>query len=769
MQFKKILSGVTVIAVAAACLSFTAFAETNKSGDYEYQFLFDDKVSITGYSGQDENLVIPVEIDGRLVTQIGYGAFRNYTSLVTVEIPETVTSIGEEAFANCTSLAEVEIADGVQSIGSTAFRNCPSLAEIDIPVSVTSIGGGAFANCSSLTAINVSEDNKNYTSVDGLVFNKDKTSIIAYPGGIEGTYDIPDSVTSMGNDAFRGCSLTKITIPDSITKISSGAFSHSYSLEEIVIPETVTEIGGSAFFECFALSKIKLPEGITIINDSTFRMCYALTSINIPDSVTKIGKMAFQSCKSLAEIDIPDGVTEIGDEPFDGCNSLTAININENNQNYKSVDGVLFNKGMDRLINYPMGNERTAYTVPDSVTSIGGRAFSGCTYLESLVIPDSVKTIGYHAFSFCSALTSIRLPSGLTEIAGNLFMSSTALENVNIPDSVTTIGANVFVGTAITEITIPDGVTAIKSNTFWYCTSLTKIVIPDSVTEIADDAFNDCSSDLTIYGCIGSYAETYAKEHGIKFADIEEEPVVTEPETTTTPETQPEDTTTTTTETQPEDTTTTTTETQPEDTTTTTTETQPEDTTTTTTETQPEDTTTTTTETQPEVTTTTTTAQSENTTTAPTENLISEDKATGVQLLAANGVIPADVDLNVKIGAADITTNAHIYVLDITLVNAQGAAVQPNGSVTVKIPLPEGFEDSGTYYVYYQDDDGKLTDMHATFTSDGYVTFTTNHFSTYILTTEKLNDDAIPNTGVVILIIPALAAAAGIVISRKRK
>ena len=337
---------------------------------------------------------------------------------------------------------------------------------------------------------------------------------------------------------------------------------------------------------------------------------------------------------------------------------------------------------------------------------------------------------------------------------------------------------NSFVGTAITEITIPDGVTTIKDRTFWYCTSLTKVMIPDSVTEIADNAFNDCSDDLTIYGCIGSYAETYAKEHGIKFADIEEEPVVTEPETTTTPETQPEDTTTTTTETQPEVTTTTTTA-----------ETQPE-VTTTTTENQSEDTTTTITEAQPEVTTTTTTAQSETTTNAPAEVLIDKDEDTGVELLAANGVIAEDVKLNVVIDNADIATDAHLYVLNITLVNAHNETIQPNGYVTVRIPLPEDFEKSDTYYVYYQAENGTLENMHATY-ENGFVTFTTNHFSTYILTAEKLIDnsaatttvpattavtdaagsdgDSNMNTGVTILLIPALAATAGIVISRKRK
>ena len=274
---------------------------------------------------------------------------------------------------------------------------------------------------------------------------------------------------------------------------------------------------------------------------------------------------------------------------------------------------------------------------------------------------------------------------------------------------------------------------------------------------------------MTIYGHASSYAETYAKEYNIKFVDIDKEP-----EDTTTPET--EETTTTAkfefgfveaTTTTPSPTPTATAAPTPTPQTTALSTSTPE-----------------------ETTTTTTTALT--TQLAPAQKLI--DKDTGVQLLASESVVEEGVELSVVIGNADISTDTHIYVLDITLVNEQGGTVQPNGNVIVKIPLPDGFEGSNTYYVYYQSDDGTLTDMNAVF-ENGYVVFTTNHFSTYILTTKKLIDDStttvttispatLPttntsvtnndedrnmNTGVVLLIIPALATATGIVISRKRK
>ena len=692
MKLIKIFSGVTAIAVTAACLSFAAFAETDTSGKFVYEVLDDDTVCITGYTGTDENLVIPNTIDDMPVTMIGERALSN-ADFITVKIPDTVTTIGVFAFGGCISLTKVEIPDSVTTIEGGAFRycysldgielpdglttieynafdNCTSLSKIEIPDSVTHIGDGAFSVCTSLASITVSKNNPNYASIEGVLFNKDVSLLIQYP---------------------CGSTVAKYAIPNGVATIRANSFGSSTYLEEVVIPDSVKEIG-------------------------------------------------LNSTGGLAA--------------FSDCAALTTITVDEKNANYSSVGGVLLDKSGTTLIQYPTGRKAAEYTVPDNITTIEGNALCDGTYLEKIVFSDSVTTIGHHAFSGCKSLTEIIWGKGMKEIEDNAFMGCHSLTEINFPNSLTTIGNYVFGGCrtltkvvipnsvtdlgssafylcpslvdvtlpdsittinsltfafdeSLAEIIIPDSVTAIGGNAFWECTSLVKIVIPDSVKEIADNAFQDCSDGLTIYGYIGSYAETYAKEHEINFADIEEEPVVTEPETTTTPETQPE--------------------------------------------------------------VTTTTAKSENTTTAPTENLIGEDKATGVQLLAADGVISEGTQLNVKIGSADITIDAHIYVLDITLVNAQGATVQPNGSVTVKIPLPEGFEDSGTYYVYYQDDDGKLTDMHATFTSDGYVTFTTTHFSTYILSPEKLSDDAIPNTGVVLLIIPALAAAAGIVISRKRK
>ena len=191
------------------------------------------------------------------VTSIGEQAFSECTSLTSVTIPDSVTSIGEQAFMGCTSLTSVTIPDSVTSIGEQAFSECTSLTSVTIPDSVTSIGDGAFASCTSLTGIWVAEGNNDYSSdASGVLFNKDKITLVQCPGTFR-EYTIPDSVTSIGEQAFMGCSsLTSVTIPDSVTSIHWGAFYDCTSLTSVTIPDSVTSIGAWAFRDCTSLTDV---------------------------------------------------------------------------------------------------------------------------------------------------------------------------------------------------------------------------------------------------------------------------------------------------------------------------------------------------------------------------------------------------------------------------------------------------------------------------------------------------------------------------------
>ena len=251
-KYFAILLALVMTLTAFPLSGLTASAATR--GDFEYEVLSetDKTCEITDYTGEATELTIPSELDGYTVTSIGDAAFSWCESLTSVDIPDSVTSIGDYAFSNCASLPSVTIPDSVTSIGDLAFNSCGSLTNIDIPNSVTSIGEMAFYNCTSLTNITVATSNPNYSSENGVLFNKDKTTLIQYPAGkTDISYTIPDSVTSIGRSAFAYCdSLASIDIPDSVTSIGDEAFKFCKALKKITIPNDVTSIGESAFADC---------------------------------------------------------------------------------------------------------------------------------------------------------------------------------------------------------------------------------------------------------------------------------------------------------------------------------------------------------------------------------------------------------------------------------------------------------------------------------------------------------------------------------------
>ncbi len=231
---------------------------------------------------------------------------------------------------------------------------------------------------------------------------------------------------------------------------------------------------------------------VTMIG-SAFDNCDKLTGVTLPEGVIYIGKYAFCNCDGLTEFTIPDSVTSISEYAFLYCDSLTAFygKFASADNRCLIIDGVLrlfARKGL------------TEYTIPNSVTSIGGSAFSGCSSLTSVTIPDSVTEIGSDAFYYCSSLTSITIPDSVTSIGSNAFSGCSSLTSVTIGDSVTSIGLGAFsYCSSLTSITIPDSVTEIGGHAFSYCTSLTSVTIGDSVTEIEFGAFSNCTSLKEVY------------------------------------------------------------------------------------------------------------------------------------------------------------------------------------------------------------------------------------------------------------------------------
>ena len=428
------------------------------------------------------------KLEGETLTISGNGAMENYNSstrplwsITEVIIENGVTNIGDYAFFRCTSLESITIPESVTSIGDRAFRECTSLASIAIPESITSMGTEVFVHCTSLVNINVDADNKNYSSENGVLFNKDKTQIISYPAGkTETCYTIPESVTNIGDDVFYYCTnLVSITIPDSVTSIGNYAFYRCESLASITIPDSVTSIGSIALGYCISLASINVDannenysslNGVLFNKDKTEIISYPAgkteTCYTIPESVTNIGDDVFYYCTNLVSITIPESVTSIGNYAFYNCTNLENI------------------------------------TIPDCVTSIGDYAFFDCTNLENITILDGVTSIGYFAFGGCTSLQSIIIPESVTSIGNCAFHNCTSLENITIPDSVTNIGDYAFFCcTSLASIILPDSITSIGDCAFVYCESLKSITIPDGVTSIGNNAFRNCPSLKTVYYC----------------------------------------------------------------------------------------------------------------------------------------------------------------------------------------------------------------------------------------------------------------------------
>jgi hypothetical protein len=270
------------------------------------------------------NVVISNIYDGYPVTSIGEYAFWECTSLTSVTIPDSVTNIGDYAFEG-TSLTDATIGNGVISIGILAFYQCFGLTSVTIPGSVTSIAENAFYECYDLTNIAVDAANPIYASSGGVVFNKALTTLILCPGGLTGSYVIPNGVTNIGNSAFWNCtSLTSVTLPNSVTSIGYAAFENCYSLTSVTIPDSVTNIGDYAFFDCGGLTSVTIPNSVTGIGNFAFEGT-SLTNVTIPNGVTSIGDSAFYNCQSLTSVTIPNSVTGIGNYAFEGCISLTRV------------------------------------------------------------------------------------------------------------------------------------------------------------------------------------------------------------------------------------------------------------------------------------------------------------------------------------------------------------------------------------------------------------------------------------------------------------
>ena len=487
-------------------------------------------------SGKSDSYTIP-----NTVTDIHYGAFRNCSKLTSIDIPNSVKHIDNVAFYGCSSLKEITIPEGITTIemqtfvdcsslssvtipqsvteiNNNSFEDCKSLKSITIPSSVTYIGNSAFRGCYNLTDMNL-DGNKYYTFENQTLFNKDKTVLLKYLNSKATEYTIPNTVKRIDDDAFHGCSIASITIPESVTSIGTWAFLRCWNLTSVTIPNSVTDIDGHAFEDCYYLESVILSESVKRIGNN-FTGCdnfvfnefgnacyvgtadnpyYALIKVKSNDITTceihnnckVIAKWAFDNCDNL-QYNEYDSVLYLGntDNPYLMLIKAKSTDI----ESCKIGDGCRF------IDNSAFMNckKLKSITIPNGVTNIGENAFYSCEKLATINIPESVRSIGQYAFYNCESLTSITIPDGVTAIENSAFYNCRSLASVTIPNSITSIGNWAFSHCPMTEINISESVTKIGEGALYDCDKLNQIKIPNSVTNIGERAFSGCDN-LTIF------------------------------------------------------------------------------------------------------------------------------------------------------------------------------------------------------------------------------------------------------------------------------
>ena len=342
--------------------------------DFEYQ-IQDESVIITAYNGIEENVVVPETIEELPVTAIGQWAFSRNNDLLQVTLPDTVTSLGMEAFSYCRNLESVQLSAFLTQVEGYAFYGCNRLGEINLPDTVTEIGDYAFASC---------------------------------------------------------LSLTQVTLPPELTTLAEGTFFDCGSLETVVIGNAVTELKARCFERCDSLTRIHIPASVKAIAENTFIYCGSLEEFTVDADNENFAVLNGDLCNKELDtlyfcaggkegtFELPANILTLNPNAFLGCIHLTDFNVDSENPNFSSVEGILYNKEGTVLLVYPAGR-LGPQIIPDGTITLADHSFDSCAHIPFFIFPATLTSIGSHAFWYCSTLTSLGFNGNAPEIIDDVF------------------------------------------------------------------------------------------------------------------------------------------------------------------------------------------------------------------------------------------------------------------------------------------------------------------------------------------------------------
>lgn len=470
------------------------------------------------------------------VTSIPLGAFARAKKVTEITIPTSVKVIESYAFRDCVTLEKIIFAEGgtdALAIGEGAFQNCVGLKNITLPARLTELAVNEethtitlFNGCTSLTHVNVERGSAAYSSNDGIITDKEGSTIIYCPTARKGSYTVPEDIEAISDYAFASCKyLTEVVIPGTVstigahafdgctkivrvtfadgavgamkTEIGEYAFANMTSLKKVAFAggSAVSTIGAYAFSGAVSLTELTIPTTMTSIGDYAFEKAESLSSVAFAEGEAEnlsFGKYVFSDCTALTSVYLPKSVTELNLGVFDGCVNIAEVKVSADNEYYKDEDGVVFTKDGTELMFFPKGktgDENGKYVIPAGVEKISEGAFKGMYYVKEIVVGNTVTDIGNYAFKDSIALATLTFEGG----------NDTAL---------LTIGDEAFAGcAAITSVTLPDRTKSIGAKAF-YKVSMTSINAPASLESIGDYAFAETaitSAEISANAVLGEY------------------------------------------------------------------------------------------------------------------------------------------------------------------------------------------------------------------------------------------------------------------------